>query len=90
MAVTNGLTGRLLSAQEQTTNLTVVDPGLFMNPSNRAAALNQDLSPNTAATPQTAGAYILLYLTGQGPISPPVADGAAAPAAPLSLTETCK
>jgi len=38
-----------------------------------------------ARTPQPAGAQIVLFFTGQGPISPPLADGTAAPAAPLSL-----
>ena len=84
VGVTNGFT-RLRAAQEHTAGLTVVDPGLFVTAGNRASALNQDLSVHTAATPQPAGAFIVLYLTGQGPISPPIPDGAAAPAAPLSL-----
>jgi adhesin/invasin len=62
-----------------------VDPGLFVTPDGRAAALNQDLTVHTAATPQPAGAIIVLYLTGQGPTSPPVPDGTGAPASPLSM-----
>jgi adhesin/invasin len=62
--------------------LTAVDPGLFVTPDGRAAALNQDLSLHTAATPQPPGAIIVLYLTGQGPTSPPVPDGTGAPASP--------
>jgi len=65
--------------------LTAVDPGLFVTPDGRAAALNQDLSVHTAATPQPAGAIILVYLTGQGATTPPVPDGVPAPASPLSL-----
>jgi adhesin/invasin len=65
--------------------LAAVDPGLFVTPDGRAAALNQDLSLHTAATPQPAGAILVLYLTGQGPTSPPVPDGTGAPASPLSL-----
>jgi len=76
---------RLLAAPPHTSELTVVDPGLFVSAGNRAAALNQDLSVLTPATPLAAGALVLLYFTGQGPISPPLADGTAAPADPLSL-----
>jgi adhesin/invasin len=65
--------------------LTAVDPGVFTNAGNRAAALNQDLTAHTAATPRPAGATILLYTTGGGPISPTLPDGTAAPSSPLSL-----
>jgi adhesin/invasin len=65
---------------------TAVDPGLFLNlPSRRAAALNGDLSPHTAATPVPAGGYIILFITGAGPITLPLPDGTAAPLSPLSL-----
>ena len=84
VGVTNGFT-QLQTAQQQTTNLTAVDPGLFVNPGNRAAALNQDLTPNTPTTPVPAGGYILLYTTGGGPISPTLPDGTAAPSSPPSL-----
>ena len=57
----------------------------WSNAGNRAAALNQDLTVHTAATPQPAGAYIVLYTTGGGPISPALPDGTAAPSSPLSL-----
>ncbi len=66
------------------TALTPVDPGLFVTSDKRAAALNADLSPHTAATPIAAGEYVILYLTGEGPVTPPVGDGAAAPGSPLS------
>ena len=84
IAVTNGFT-RTRASQDHTSSLTAVDPGLFVTARNRAAALNQDLTVHTPETPQPAGAYIVLYLTGQGPISPPIPDGAAAPVSPLSL-----
>jgi adhesin/invasin len=64
--------------------LSFVDPGLFVTPDKRASALNQDLSIHTAATPQPAGALILLYLTGNGLLTPPLPDGTAAPSSPLS------
>ena len=84
VSVNNGFT-LARTSQPHTANLTAVDPGLFTSAGNRAAALNQDFTVHTAATPQPAGAYILLYITGGGPISPVVPDGAAAPSSPLSF-----
>jgi adhesin/invasin len=88
VAVSNGAVSSQFSMRASSPHispLTEVDPGLFVNAGNRAAALNQDLTPATAATPIPAGSYVLLFFTGQGPISPPLADGTAAPATPLSL-----
>ena len=48
----------------------------------RAAALNQDYSVNTISNPAAPGSVILLYITGQGVVSPKVATGATAPSAP--------
>jgi adhesin/invasin len=84
VGVSNGFT-QLRTAQDLSTNLTSVDPGLFTNTGNQAAALNQDLSANTPANPVGASGYILLYATGGGPLSPPLPDGTAAPSSPLSL-----
>jgi adhesin/invasin len=71
------------TSQNHTAGLSVVHPGCSW-PAIAAAALNQDLSVHTAATPLPAGALIVLFLTGQGPITPALADGTAAPATPLS------
>jgi len=68
----------------QTVMLTAVDPGLYMN-GPRAAALNPDQTPHTAATPQPAGTILAFYATGQGPVNPAIPDGTAAPAAPLAM-----
>jgi adhesin/invasin len=65
--------------------LDAVDPGLFNTPDGRAAALNQDLSLHSPATPQPAGAIIVVYLTGQGLTTPAVPDGTGAPGSPLAL-----
>jgi adhesin/invasin len=65
--------------------LSDVDPGIFITSGRRAAALNVDLSVHTAATPIAAGDFVLLFLTGQGPVTPVVIEGVAAPALPLSL-----
>ncbi len=72
--------------EAQSVVLTAVDPGLYLNGS-RAAALNPDLTPHTATTPQPAGAILAFYLTGQGAVKPAIPDGSAAPAAPLSMLE---
>jgi adhesin/invasin len=84
VGVSNGFT-RARTAPDQTVTLAVVDPGLFTSGGNRAAALNGDLTLHTASTPQPAGAFIVLYTTGGGPISPPLPDGTPAPSSPLSL-----
>lgn len=83
IVVTN--TSLKVSSQNYPVDLTAVDPGLFLTPDGRAAALNQDLSLHGAGTPQPAGAIIIVYLTGQGPTTPGVPDGFGAPGSTLSL-----
>lgn len=62
-------------------------PGLFTTSSDgrgQAAALNSDLTPNSALNPASAGAVIVIYLTGMGAVTPPLQAGYAA--ADLNLT----
>ncbi|MGA7237318.1 MAG: Ig-like domain-containing protein [Bryobacteraceae bacterium] len=73
------------ASRPQFAPLTVVAPGLFVAGGNRASALNADLSTHTPATPIPAGGYVILFITGEGPVTPPLPDGTAAPASPLSL-----
>ena len=40
---------------------------------------------NSLQNPVHPGEYVVVYLTGQGPVDPPVASGAQSPAEPLSL-----
>jgi len=64
-------------------------PGVFTNPVGGlgyAAALHGDGTVVTAADPAAAGEYISVFVTGLGPVSPTIADGAAGPADPLSYT----
>ncbi len=75
----------LRASQGHASALTVVDPGLFVTPDKRASALNGDLSPHTAATPIPAGGSVILFMTGEGPVTPAVADGEPAPVNPLSI-----
>jgi adhesin/invasin len=82
------VSSRALSAStQQTVTLTDVHPGLFVTPDRRAAALNGDLSLHTPATPVPAGAHIILFTTGEGTVTPPVADGVPAPSSPWSLID---
>ena len=77
VVVSNGAPGFRVSPSDKAA-LSIVDPGVFVTPDRRAAALNGDLTPHTPG-------YLILYLTGQGPVTPAVADGTAAPAQPLSI-----
>jgi uncharacterized protein (TIGR03437 family) len=66
-------------------------PGLFSSTQDgrgQAAAANQDGRANNASNPAAKGSVIVLYGTGQGQVTPPVQDGTAAPAVPLSSTVT--
>lgn len=59
-------------------------PGLFVEPQNQAAVINQDGTTNSQAQPAATGSVIAAYLTGLGAVSPPIATGAAAPLNALS------
>src|SRR6516164_346343 len=49
--------------------------------------VHQDFSgPITSDKPARSGEIIHLYASGLGPVTPPVPDGATAPASPLSRT----
>jgi len=64
-------------------------PGIFtmtQNGAGQAAALNQDYRVNGTSNPIAKGSVLILYGTGQGQVSPLVADGVAAPTSPLSNT----
>jgi uncharacterized protein (TIGR03437 family) len=65
-------------------------PGIFQNSSNHAIAQNAvDYSTNSASDPVASGAVLVVYLTGQGAVSNPVADGTATPSSPTdSATAT--
>jgi uncharacterized protein (TIGR03437 family) len=65
-------------------------PGLFALQGGAAIVQNfPDFSLNSSANPAPAGSTIIAYLTGSGPVSPAVADGAATPSSGLvSATAT--
>jgi adhesin/invasin len=90
VVVNNGAETGMYSLKDSSAHistLTGVQPGLFITSGNRIDALNADLTPHTAATPIPAGGSVILFLTGQGPVTPTVADGAPAPAMPLSIID---
>ncbi|MGP0072875.1 MAG: hypothetical protein ACLPWF_13200 [Bryobacteraceae bacterium] len=58
--------------------------GTFAPGIGPAAVLHADYLLVTAEHPATAGETLLLYVTGLGAVTPPVADGAAAPSNPPS------
>jgi len=64
--------------------VTAAAPGIFTYGGGLAVVENQDSSLNTSANPAKTGSTITAYLTGAGAVSPPVADGAAAPSSPLA------
>lgn len=56
-------------------------PGIF-------AVLNSDGKVNSASNPARRGEGLQIFATGQGEVTPPVEEGAAAPDQPLSVTAT--
>jgi uncharacterized protein (TIGR03437 family) len=61
-----------------------VAPYIFVWNGNRTVAQNADYSLNQRGNPASAGSAIMVYLTGQGAVDPPVPDRFAAQAQPLS------
>lgn len=62
----------------------VAAPGLFTS-GGQAIVQNSDYSLNTSGNPAKEGSVIMAYLTGSGPVNPPVQDGAATPSNQLIL-----
>jgi uncharacterized protein (TIGR03437 family) len=58
-------------------------PGLFSLSSGQAVVQNSDYTLNGPSNPAKAGSTIMAYLSGSGPVSPAVADGAATPTGTL-------
>jgi uncharacterized protein (TIGR03437 family) len=60
-------------------------PGVFQDTGNHAIAQNAtDNSTNSDSDPVATGAVLVVYLTGQGAVNNPVADGTATPDLPLA------
>ena len=78
LAIRTSDTGELIAGTS--VNIASVSPGLFPASSRDRKILNQDDTPNSATSPGTKGSIIKLFGTGQGPLSPALGDGEAAPA----------
>jgi uncharacterized protein (TIGR03437 family) len=77
-ATVNVVTGdRVLPPIELTVQ--PIAPRLFVDAQNHLMALDQDGSVNGATHPAAPGTLLTAYLTGQGALNPPIANGAAAP-----------
>jgi uncharacterized protein (TIGR03437 family) len=63
-------------------------PGIFTDANGRSAALNENLSVNSAANPAFAGSFVSLFATGLGAVSPAVLAGSGAVASTPSRTLT--
>jgi len=80
------------TATQGTGTVTILEaaPGLFADGTGRAAALHQDDSFVTAASPAGGGEYVTFYGTGQGPlnVTPPAGQAAGSGAKLSSCLDT--
>jgi uncharacterized protein (TIGR03437 family) len=88
--VRNASTGELLAGG--TFSVASVGPGLFTQNAQgfgQGSIINGDgVTVNSASNPAALGSVVSLYGTGEGPVSPAVPDGQAAPSSPLSHAVT--
>ena len=69
----------------ETLNVAPSAVGIFQySGTTRAVVLNQDGTPNGPENPESRGRVLVVYLTGQGAVDPPVPTGQAAPTDSLS------
>jgi len=66
-----------------TVPVTAAGPGIYTYSSGAAIAQNHDFSLNTPSNPAHVGSYLIAYLTGSGPVTPALADGANTPSTGL-------
>lgn len=78
------VSGSSLTSAAVTVPVLTAAPGLFFQSSGQAIVQNQDVSLNSPANPAKVGSTIVAYLTGSGPVSPALADGAVASSGPLN------
>lgn len=84
-AVTLTVTANGSTSAPEPFTVAAAAPGILVYGQGRAVALNQDYSLNGSGKPALAGSVITVYMTGQGPVTVPVASGAVSPADPLAL-----
>jgi len=72
------------SSNSWSMTVTAQAPAIYQYGTNHAVAQNSDGGLNGDSAPAAAGSVITVYLTGQGAVNNPVADGAATPLSPTS------
>jgi len=68
-----------VASASYTVNISQASPGIIGFGDNRAVAVNEDGSVNTATNPARPGSSVVVYMIGLGGTDFPVATGAAAP-----------
>ena len=69
----------VVGSASYTVNISQASPGIIAFGDNRAVAVNEDGTVNTAANPAKPGSTVVIYMIGIGPTDFAVATGAAAP-----------
>ena len=78
------VTSRAIASNAETITLTAAKPGIAALPGGRAIAQNAAFQLIGTDRPARAGDYVVIYLTGMGATTPPVASGAQSPVDPLA------
>jgi uncharacterized protein (TIGR03437 family) len=73
-AVTLTVTANGSTSAPEPFTVAAAAPGILVYGQGRAVALNQDYSLNGSGKPALAGSVITVYMTGQGPVTVPVAS----------------
>ncbi len=85
--ITNSTSGSALTSTPASVPVTDVVPGTYTNGlggSGAATAANPDGTTNGLLNPAAKGGFIVVYASGLGAVSPPLAAGALPPVTPLS------
>ncbi len=69
-----------------TTSVVNSEPAFFTSDGTQAVVLNQDNTENSPKNPAPRGSTVQFFGTGQGPVSPAVADGSPGPSGTLART----
>lgn len=73
------------SAAAVTVPILAAAPGIFLESGGAGAIVNSNGTLNSTSNPAAVGSLVSVYLTGSGPVNPPVADGTPAGSSPLSM-----
>lgn len=79
-----------IASDPVTVNMSAAAPDILQYDGNRAIAVLEDGSINGATNPVAAGKYLVVYLTGVGPVDQKVTTGAVSPSEPLARATASK